>query len=559
MYIRTHGSRHADDPAHQATADRQSQQARSRFAAPPGSGTGANTVAQRTLHAMLQHSDRARHLAQLRDDLNNRPRQVHRTTQSGLSSPQPVAQLKGVGGQKVGFKRHKADEDPEAWAKLERCWKAAKDQRRKEKAAIEKTLAAKAGKGAFTAYYASELDKIKDERVLLEEALKADTTGPVVTISSDGKIVLTTGADTARVEKEIGEVITAVGKLYAQRSAATTDTREVFKKENPLEKGGQKDYIKDERGVYTRRIAYHEMNFHQMMDFVMSGELTGRYQMFMSAGEAADKSPTKIFHAANKAAVSQKPTRATGLTWEEVAVMHQWKGSGPYQSGVSLTSTSRAEVRSNKGELFRSQGGFRLTIDLAKVSSEVPIINDYSAQGVANQPSSTTKTKPSGYEFLESSTKNRELYIERVKKNWVTEIVYHGGTDVTMTFAEIEQAVRGDTTAKSAVVGVGIQDYIAGFEAGMKGAAYTGTAQAGTLGVEAGKNAKAGYERGKKKREGAGTVATAVEALKEQTDYEQSKVPPAHKYDAHKIGYMRGRCTTKPMFATAAEYGAAIK
>ena len=469
-----------------------------------------------------------------------------------------MAQLKGVGGQKVGFKRHKADEDPEAWAKLERCWTAAKDQRRKEKAAIEKTLAAKAGLGGFAEYYASELDKIKDERVLLEEALKADTTGPALTISSDKKIILTTGADTTKTEKEIGEVITDAGKLYSRRSAATADTREVFKKENPLEKGGQKDYVKDQRGVYTRRIAYHEMNFHQMMDFVMSGELTGRYQMFMSAGEAADKSPRKIFHEKNKKLVSKQPKRPAGLTWEEVAVMHQWKGTGPYQSGVSLTSTSRAAVRSNSGDLFRSEGGFRLAIDLAKVSSEVPIINDYAAEGVANKPSSTTKTTPEGYEFLESSTKNRELYIERVKKPWVTEIVYHGASDVTMTFADIEQAVRGDTTAKSAVVGVGIQDYIKGFEAGMTGAAYTGTSPAGKSGAQAGQNARAGYERGKKKRVEAGSVATAVDAFKEQTAYEQASVPPAHKYDAHKIGYMRGRCTTKPMFATAAEYGAAI-
>ena len=286
--------------------------------------------------------------------------------------------------------------------------------------------------------------------------------------------MLVTGADATRTEKEIGEVITATGKLYSQRSAATADTREVFKKENPLEKGGDKDYVKDDRGVYTRRIAYHEMNYHQMMDFVISGELTGRYQMFMSAGEAADKSPTKIFHEKNKQAVSKKPNKATGLTWEEVAVLHQWKGSGPYQSGVSLTSTSRAEVRSNKGELFKSQGGFRLTIDLAKVAAEVPIINDYAAEGVANKPSPTTKTRPESYEFLESSTKNRELYIERVKKAWVTEVVFHGASDVTTTFAEIELALRGDSTAKTAVTGIGIQDYIAGFEAGMKGTSVYG-------------------------------------------------------------------------------------
>jgi hypothetical protein len=507
---------------------------------------------------MLHQSDRAQHLAQLRNHLNNRPRLALRPAEAAHSSQQPVAQLKGVGGEKVGFKRHKPGEDAEAWAKLERCWKAAKDERRKQKTDIEKTLAARAGKGNFTAYYASELDKIKDERVLLEEALKADTTGPAVSISADKKIILTTGTDTTKVEKEIGEVITDLSKLYSRNTAAT-ETRDVFKKENPLEKGGQKDYIKDERGVYTRRIAYHEMNFHQMMDFVMSGELTGRYQMFMSAGEAADKSPRTIFHEENRKLVSKQPKRPTGLTWEEVAVLHQWKGSGPYQSGVSLTSTSRTEVRSNKGDLFRSQGGFRLTIDLAKVASEVPIINDYAAEGVANKPSSTTKTAPKGYEFLESSTKNRELYIEHVKKAWVTEVVYHGASDVTMTFADIEQAVKGDTTAKSAVVGIGIQDYIKGFEAGMTGAAYTGTSAAGKSGLQAGQNARAGYERGKKKREEAGSVATAVDALKEQTTYEQGKVPPAHKYDAHKIGYMRGRCTTKPMFATAAEYGAAIK
>src|SRR5262245_34704130 len=73
-----------------------------------------------------------------------------------------------------------------------------------------------------------------------------------------------------------------------------------------------KEYIKDSRGVYTRRFAYHEMNYHQMMDFVMSGVLTGRYQMFMSAGEAAS-SPRNIVHDdTGKVTTSRKPSAATG-------------------------------------------------------------------------------------------------------------------------------------------------------------------------------------------------------------------------------------------------------
>ncbi len=474
-----------------------------------------------------------------------------------------VLQMKGVGGNKIGFTRTN-NNNKAAWEKLQKSWEEAKKTRKDAKDRIERTLPDKAGKGGFTKYYADELDKIKDERELLEDILNKDGADPVVKIKDNKVVVVIKQGEKTDTEEVIGELINNNDRLYAKKNLADAGTRDVYSKKNDLlesSKSDAKEYIKDYRGVFTRRYAYHEMNYHQMMDFIMSGELTGRYQMFMSAGEAANTSPQKIEHPKNKEAVSKRrDVKTSDLTWEEVAVLHQWKGSGPYQSGVSLTSTSREEVRSNKGDQFKSKGGFRIKIDLSKVALETPIINDYAADSISQKPTSTTNRRPDRYEFPESATKNRELYIERVKKEWVTSIEYHGTTEVTTTFSAIEKAILGATGVDKEVTGIGSQAYLAGFLEGMKGKDYTGIEASGKLGADAGKNALAGYNRGVAQRNlKGGTVATPQVALKEQATYEQGKIPPEHKYDAHKVGQMWGRCTTKPMFTSIAEYGAAIK
>jgi hypothetical protein len=288
--------------------------------------------------------------------------------------------------------------------------------------------------------------------------------------------------------------------------------------------------------------------------------------MFMSAGGSTNTSPKNIDHPKNKSAVGQSKPKAP-LTSEQVAVLHQWKGSGPFQSGVSLTSTAREEVRSNKGELFKTQGGFRLKIDLAKVAAEgsegsVPLINDYSAKGVASNPSPNTKVSPDGYNFTLSAIKNRELYIERVKKDWVAEVVYHGASDIVTTMPEIQDAMGVGAGSRAEVKSIGIKEFLAGFEAGMEGRNYTGGGNQaqGAAGATTGKNALAGYRRGREKRRSAGDVpATPAEGLRELVQETVKKSEKEKAYDAHRAGYMRGRCTTEAMFASLQEYGAAIK
>ena len=520
----------------------------------PGSRGGQELIAHELTHVVQQVAETTQRMEAkeipIDKSVGNLP---------GYSEGSTVLQMKGVGGEKIGFKPANKEENKEAWAKLKRCWQAAKEKRKLEKKNIETGLEAKAGKGRFTEHYAEELDKIKDERNLLVEALASDITAPTVKIKENKIVVVTAGKAEGETETVIGEVITEPDTLYVKSAEVQETERETFKKQNPLEENSEKEYIKDTRGIYTRRYAYHEMNYHQMVDFIMSGELTGRYQMFMSAGEAANTSPQKIAHPQNKQAVSKREDVETqDLTWEEVAVLHQWKGSGPYQSGVSLTSTSREQVRSNKGELFKSKGGFRIKIDLAKVAAEVPIVNDYATGGVSQNASATTKTRPNNYIFPESATKNRELYIERVKKEWVVEVVHHGDSDVATTFPEIEKAGGGAEGVSANVNGIGIRAYLMGFEEGMKDENYAYGGKEGKLGSDAGRNVLAGYNRGKGAR-GTKAVATPTDALREQTNYEQAKVAPEHKYDAHKVGYMRGRCTTKAMFASLAEYGVAIK
>ena len=79
---------------------------------------------------------------------------------------------------------------------------------------------------------------------------------PVVQLKSAG------GQKSRKAEKAIGEVITDAKTLYVQSSPPSALGKEAFKKQNPLgNKSGDKESIKDGRGVYTHKCDAHAIGY----------------------------------------------------------------------------------------------------------------------------------------------------------------------------------------------------------------------------------------------------------------------------------------------------------
>ncbi len=224
-----------------------------------------------------------------------------------------------------------------------------------------------------------------------------------------------------------------------------------------------KDYVADNRGTPTRRFAYVEKNVFQLMDLITQGTMTGRYQMFHAALRlqadiyAAGEQLGRDVTGRNDFRVGDK------LTIEQLAVLHQWKGSGQEQRGLSLTSTPRQEaVYSNRGGSFRSGGGGRIEIDLFKVPADVVLINHYGEWGVReNLGDVNPALDGSTYSYTNSVIKNRELYLERLDFGWVSAVTVHGDTG--------DQTKRdSDGDLRKLLAGrLGYSQYTAGFALGV--------------------------------------------------------------------------------------------
>lgn len=242
---------------------------------------------------------------------------------------------------------------------------------------------------------------------------------------------------------------------------------------------GDKEYVEDMLGVKTRRYAYVEKNYFQMMEFFASGHMEGRFQSLMRA-KTGDARPD-VHKRADPGFIGRFQIAGKGgdLTGSELAYVHQYLGSSDHQRGLSLTSTPRlGETIGNAGENFRSNDGFRLKIDLARIPTDevAPIlINHYAAGGNKDRMDEFNPVNASGkkpYKYTESVTKNREVYLEFLKPEYVVEIEYHPDKSVEAVPHTLAQPGGGESTdamIRGAKRASGFGKYDRGFSAALAG------------------------------------------------------------------------------------------
>jgi hypothetical protein len=290
----------------------------------------------------------------------------------------------------------------------------------------------------------------------------------------------------------------------------------------------QKEYVEDDRDVPTRRFAYMEKSFYQFMEFLATGSMTGRYQTWNKAlSLAPDLKAIAPYLSFQLSPDPSKPV--TTLSPEQMAFLHQWKGSGPQQRGLSLTSTPREKaVYANAGESFRTADGVRIKIDLSLVPKEVILLNHYSQGGVKDN----TGVKPDiPYGYDASVRKNRELYLERLDPQWIVGIDAHlpslppmSTEDKAKSGADLVEAMRKQ---------IGYDGYKDAFDKTVTALkakkeadvpAVKGDDDPFTKGVNSGRNYMAGHDAGKTEFAKFKEVVRATSALLAGSEAAEAKL-----------------------------------
>jgi hypothetical protein len=475
--------------------------------------------------------------------------------QPGASTAAPVVQAKGSGGVKLAFQFEEdgGNADIATGIRLVReSWAEAKKERHSGKttwmgANIKGAEYDKTKGGSANTSYATALETMGDEEDLLVAKLKLK---PGLTYKADTKEISYQGEGMAAPVRIATLLLGA--DAYAA-NAKTEGQRDTFFKKGLKDvrtaEGDVKEYVDDSRGVKTRRYAYVEKNYYQMMDFFKTEKMTGRFQQYLQAGgerAGPEISTPKV----RKEVASGGGT--SDLTPVQIAMAHQMLGSSPEQRGVSLTSTEKVGgTIGNAGENFREADGFRLKIDLAKVPKDVLFLNHYSDQGLISQNLVTEKVKgmstsvgetsKNKYKYGASVRKNRELYLEHIKPEWVTEIEHHesggyGGTTGTKT------SLTGLASFQS--LANTYRDYWDAFDATLKKQKLVSPNKAQEKGESSANLVIAGYTAGS----GKGPAVSAKVARDEV-----SEAALKDEYSQWHIGYIRGR-VGKPNFTSSEDY-----
>ncbi len=429
--------------------------------------------------------------------------------------------------------------------------------------------------GGFTSYYATKLTKHQGQAQQLRDLIARhgdhfaidgdDVSYRMAETDAFTRIATLKHGDEAFAEQPVSPDEGLVRKLYGKQGIVDSHTST-----------DPKTYVKDTRGVMTRRYAYVEKNYYQMMEFFMTHQMEGRFQALMRA--AGEPNPDIFEHRDEGVDLVRGQTAAPStapLTLEQMAVAHQKLGSGPQQRGVSLTSTPKVNATFvNTGENFRTRdtpGGFRLKVDLALVPADVPFVNHYAKRGVreATTPGGAAaydkhraRTGTGEYPYEDSALHARELFLEQLDPSWIVEIEFHDQGNVTGTGAGSATVAKGatptDAFVASAASSFGGDDYTTGFDLGLKQNFLTATQRRNAhlaRGFDGARLFVAGWHEGKQDYRQANPNADSLGPHKDREQaqaqgltlpqyvVDQTLSKPAHedKFDLFRYGYLHGR------------------
>jgi hypothetical protein len=264
---------------------------------------------------------------------------------------------------------------------------------------------------------------------------------------------------------------------FVPKSAATPRSgvhRTIYYKRGKSE-GPKNEYVKDDKGVFTRRYAYVEKNKYQFRDLANQGYLAGRYPTQQSERANREK-PYNLLDNFARNKVPALPRRGPFTNAYQLAYLHQELGSGHQQRGVSATSSPKYHIFSNAGGSFLTDDGVRIEVDLARLprgNDEAPqLINHYAAAAKANMEPVIGHYSAKGRKFEHyqwSVKKNRELFIKELRPEHITSLTLHQTAGST---AHKEVRPGGFRQKDVVALGqhVGLAEYNAGFLAGSQGA-----------------------------------------------------------------------------------------
>ena len=294
------------------------------------------------------------------------------------------------------------------------------------------------------------------------------------------------------------------------------------------------EYIKDDFGNFIRRYAYMEKNVYQLINFAEQGVISGQTQDIKRAAGMSilDIDPldygNEDFNSREKYIVEQLPQLGNEDLKKKVAIayLHQWKGSGLRQRGVSLTATNTEDaVFGNAGESFRSDDGAKFKIDLALVKAYDPnniLLSHYHHLSPTRQETITdgSSKKATKYKYDASVIKNRELYLQYLPEEAVKEIDVHGDKK----YKSMSEFRQSDLYI----------NFIKHKKEGLNGESYSGDSKAESL--------KKGYEYGKllKRSQDAAKLDASILSIKKQDeliDFVFKKTKFQNENSAYWVGY----------------------
>lgn len=327
--------------------------------------------------------------------------------------------------------------------------------------------------------------------------------------------------------KEGKQSFKQVGKLPTERTDIPEITiynkigkgRGVSKKGKIFDKKNNTEYILDDFGNFIRRYAYMEKNIYQLINFAEQGVISGQTQDIKRAAGMSilDIDPldygNEDFNSREKYIVEQLPQLDNEDLKKKVAIayLHQWKGSGLRQRGVSLTATNKKDaVFGNAGESFRSDDGAKFKIDLALVKAYDPnniLLSHYHylsptrKETITDGEEENGKYKVKKYRYDESVIKNRELYLQYLPEEAVKEIYVHGDHGDTK-YKSMSEFRQSDL----------YKNFIEYKNKGLSGENYSGDSKAESL--------KKGYEYGKllKRSQEAARLDANTQSIKNQDE-----------------------------------------